>query len=232
MSASGGSKTDKPPAYGFTRSGARRNISSKGSKWYQFDFATYSAIYLLYIVEWADWNSQAKIGKGYTDTSNSELINNGGTDSMTFHTGRASGTDGKTAVQYRWIENLWGNIGQFVDGINLQGSTAYVCVNPANYADDTCTNYTRVGDVSLPSADDFIGRMSPGSLDWCLLPVGILGSSSTKVTDFFNKSNDWTVLNVGGYWSEGSKAGLFRFNGANVSSERNTMTCVRLILLP
>ncbi|MZT26938.1 hypothetical protein GT642_08240, partial [Butyricicoccus sp. BIOML-A1] len=84
-----------------TRANFRTNVKSIGSKYHLYDFATYCAIIFLYIVEFADWNCQSKIGQGYTN-NNSYAITTGGTDSMTYHTGRAAGTDGKTAVQYRW----------------------------------------------------------------------------------------------------------------------------------
>ena len=64
---------------------------------------------------------------------------------MTYHTGRAYGTDGATAVQYRHIENPWGNVFDWVDGVNFNGSTVYVCTDPAKYADDTSDGYTNAG---------------------------------------------------------------------------------------
>ena len=88
--------------------------------------------------------ARAKIGRGYVD-GNSSAISSGGTDSMTYHTGRATGTNGKTAVQYRHIENPYGNVFEFIDGINFSDGTVYVCLNPASYADDTAANYTNIG---------------------------------------------------------------------------------------
>ena len=53
-------------------------------------------------------------------------------------------------VQYRWIENLWGNVYQWVDGFNANGTTAYYCTDPSKYADDTTTGYTKIG--TLPAS--------------------------------------------------------------------------------
>ena len=64
---------------------------------------------------------------------------------MIFHTGRASGTDGTTAVQYRHIENPWGNIHEWIDGVNFSDGTVYVCNDHSKFADDTSTNYTSIG---------------------------------------------------------------------------------------
>ena len=98
------------PYVNITRAAARSNAKSKGSKFHLYDFATYCAIIFLYIVEFANWNCQTKIGQGFVSWNSS--TQSGVTDSMTYHTGRASGTDGQTSVQYRWIENLWGNVYQ------------------------------------------------------------------------------------------------------------------------
>ena len=112
MNSNGYSATGYSPYVDMTRATARNKAKSVGSKFHLYDFATYCAIIFLYIVEFANWNCQSKIGQGYTNNNNSSAISSGRTDSMTYHTGRASSTDGKTAVQYRGIENLWGNVFQ------------------------------------------------------------------------------------------------------------------------
>lgn len=135
--------TGKAPLVSITRATARNNAKNKGNGWALYDYASWCAIGLLYIVEYADWDSQSKIGKG--NTNGGSLISSGGTDSMIFHTGRASGTDGTTAVQYRHIENPWGNIHEWIDGVNFSDGTVYVCNDHSKFADDTSTNYTSIG---------------------------------------------------------------------------------------
>ncbi len=130
------SRTGAAPLVNITRPAARTGATSKGKGWYLYDFASWCAVWLLYLVEYADWDSQKKIGKGYTD-GNSSAISSGQTDSMTYHTGRPTGTDGKTAVQYRWIENPWGNVYEWIDGVNFNDGIVYVCTNPAQYNDNT-----------------------------------------------------------------------------------------------
>lgn len=45
--------------------------------------------------------------------------------------------DSKHAIIYRGIENIFGNIWQFVDGINIKENQSYVCTNPSEYVSDT-----------------------------------------------------------------------------------------------
>lgn len=216
--------TDAVPHTNITRATARNNAKVPGPKYHLYDFATYCALIWLYVVEFADWNTQSKIGRGYVDSHNS-AINSGGTDSMTYHTGRAAGTDGSTAVQYRWIENLWGNVYQWVDGFNADGTTAYYCTDPSKYADDTTTGYTQIG--TLP-ASGWIKDLTVTD-NGLLIPKTVGGSETTFIPDYAYSFSGWRVLYVGGYWNDGSNAGLLYFDASNASSNSNSYISARLL---
>lgn len=225
MNSNGYSATGYSPYANMTRATARNKAKSVGSKFHLYDFATYCAIIFLYIVEFADWNSQSEIGQGYTNSNNSSAISSGGTDSMTYHTGRASGTDGKTAVQYRWIENLWGNVSQWVDGFNANGTTAYYCTDPSKYADDTSTGYTNIG--TLP-ASGWIKDLTVTD-NGLLIPKTNGGSETTYVPDYVYSSFGWRVLYVCGGCDIGTKSGLLYFNASNASSYSDSAVSARLL---
>lgn len=228
MNSNGYSATGYSPYANMTRATARNKAKSVGSKFHLYDFATYCAIIFLYIVEFANWNCQSKIGQGYTNSNNSSAISSGGTDSMTYHTGRASGTDGKTAVQYRGIENLWGNVYQWVDGFNTYGIMAYACTDPSKYADDTANDYTKIGD--LPSTQGWIKDLIVTD-NGLLIPKTSGGSETTYVPDYIypSSSSSWCVLYVGGYWSDGAYAGLLYFYAYNASSYSYSGISARLL---
>ena len=224
------SKTGAAPLVNLTRASARSGARGKGSKWSEYDFASWCAVWLLYLVEFSDWDSQSKIGRGYVD-SNSSAINSGGTDSMTYHTGRASGTDGKTAVQYRHIENPWGNIFEWIDGVNFSAGTVYVCTTPENYADDTSTNYTNVG--TKVQSDGYIKALGMSSnMPWAFFPSEVGGSETTYIPDCAYYDSGWRVLRVGGFWNYGGNAGLFYFYAYDSSSDSNSYVGVRLLFHP
>ena len=219
-----GSATGYSPYVNMTRATARIRAKNVGSKFHMYDFATYCAIIFLYIVEFADWNSQSEIGQGYTNNNSSE-ISSGRTDSMTYHTGRASGTDGNTAVQYRGIENLWGNVYQWVDGFNAYGTTAYACTDPSKYADDTTTGYTNIG--TLP-ASGYIKDLTVTD-NGLLIPKTSGGSETTYIPDYMLSSSGWRVLFVGGLWSSGAGAGLLYFSADSASSVSYSGISARLL---
>jgi hypothetical protein len=224
MNSSGQSVSGSDPYVNMTCATARNKAKSLGSKYHLYDFATYCAIIFLYIVEFANWNCQSKIGQGYTN-NNPSAIGSGGTDRMTYHTGRASGTDGKTAVQYRWLENLWGNVRQWVDGFNANGTTAYYCTDPSKYADDTSTGYTKIG--TLP-ASGYIKDLIVTD-NGLLIPKTTGGSETTYIPDQMWSSSGWLVLNVGGYWGAGAVAGLLYFNVIFDSPSPNRSVSARLL---
>lgn len=223
------SRTGMSPLVSITRASARSGAKSKGSGWYGYDYASWCAVGLLYIVEYADWNTQSKIGKGYS--SGSSVISSGGTDVMTYHTGRVYGTDGATAVQYRHIENPWGNVSDWVDGVNFNASTVYVCTDPAKYADDTSDGYTNAG--TRASSSGYISALGASTTaPWAIYPSSPGGSETTYIPDYSWASSGWRVLFVGGSWSSGSKAGLFWFNGYNSSSDSDSRVGARLLFVP
>lgn len=220
----GGGSTGSTPRVNISRAGFRDLVKSGitngafNSKFHLYDFATYCAIIFLYVVEFADWNCQSKIGRGYVDYN--YAINSGATDTMTFHTGLRN-----NAVQYRWIENLWGNVYQWVDGFNANGTTAYYCTDPSKYADDTATGYIKIG--TLP-ASGWIKDLTVTD-SGLLIPKTTGGSETTYIPDYANSSSGWRVLSVGGDWSDGSVAGLLCFNASYASSVSGSGVSARLL---
>lgn len=223
MNSSGQSVSGSSPYEDTTRATARSTAKSLGSKYHLYDFVTYCAIIWLYLIEFADWDCQSKIGRGCDEYF--ECISSGCTDSMTFHTGRESGTDGETAVQYRWIENLWGNVSQWVDGFNANGKEAYYCTAPSKYADDETTGYTKIG--TLPT-DGFIEDLTVTD-NGLLIPKTTGGSETTYIPDSVYSATSWSVLYVGGSYEDGQDAGLLCFNTDVNSVEPRTRCSARLM---
>jgi hypothetical protein len=144
---------------------------------------------------------------------------------MIYHTGNSTAGSSECAVQYRWIENLWGNVYQWVDGFNVNGITAYYCTDPSKYADDTATGYTNIG--TLP-ASGWINDLTVTD-NGLLIPKTTGGSDSTYIPDFATSLTGWRVLCVGGNWNEGTYAGLLSFNASTSSSGSYSNVSARLL---
>lgn len=226
---SGGYSISSPyPWANITRLTARNKAKSVGSKFHLYDFATYCAIIFLYVVEFADWNCQNKIAYGRVNQSSA--ITSGKTDTMVYHTGTSGSriSDGAAECQYRWIENLWGNVYQWVDGFNANGTTVYYCTDPSKYADDTATGYTKIG--TLPASGHIKDLIVTDN--GLLIPKTTGGSGTTYIPDYMWSYSGWRVLCVGGDWSYGANAGLLCFFANNASSDSGSSISARLLCEP
>ena len=213
------------PSVSKTRSTFRDYARNMASGFQLRDIAAWCAYDLLYLVEYADWDSQKKIGPGIVNDTAAHKT--GETDAMVYHTGRANSGD-NAAVQYRGIENPWGNVSEFIDGINVYGQSVYICTDPEIYTDDTDTNYP-YSNIKLPTSGWTKGLGLSTNFPWAYLPNEVGGSGSTFIPDYVTHlSQGWQVLVVGGYYSDGSYAGLFRFGSNYTSLESNSTIGARL----
>lgn len=200
------------PLVNQTRATMRSNAKAKGTGWGIIDIAALSAIQMLILVEFANNNVQSVIGRGYCD-GNTSALSTGTCNNVSGLTGRPAGTDGKVDVVWRGIESLWGNVWEWVDGVNWNNGTYYVCNDPSKYADDTTTNYTA---LSFKGATDWSGSyikqegLDTGGNPHVMLPSAAdSGSETTYDCDACWSDTGWHVLLHGGIWSNGSFCGLF-----------------------
>lgn len=225
------SKSGVSPLVNYSRSWFRTGAKNSDSKFHLYDFATYCAIIFLYIVEFADWNSQNKIAYGRAN-GQSSVVTSGKTDTMVYHTGTAGSgiSDGAAACQYRWIENLWGNVSQWVDGFTADGTTAYYCTDPSKYVDYVATGYTKIG--NLPTASGYIKDLTV--LDNGLfIPKSNGGSATTYIPDIVAPITSGKYgLMVGGCYGENDDVGLLYFNASNSGTSSFSTTSARLMCEP
>ena len=195
------------PQVSQTRATFRSNAKAKGAGWSLWDVAVLSAIQMLMLVEFATNNMQSAIGRGYCD-SNSAAISTGSCNSVANLTGRPAGTDGKVDVVWRGIEGLWGNVWEWVDGVNWNDGTYYVCNDPSKYADDTATNYTALsfkGATNWSSSYITEEGLDTGDNEHVMLPAAAgSGSESTYDCDACWSNTGWRVFLHGGAWSSGA----------------------------
>jgi hypothetical protein len=224
------SQAGSQPAASMTRAQARSNIHNLGSTYWQYDFAMYWTIMMLYLVEYANWNSQATIGYGCSPSG--QKFNMGATDAMIYHTGTsAANRTTYGSVQYRHIEGLWDNVYDWCDGIRFSGSTVYCIANPTSFSDtsggtNVGTRATSSGWISgwtNPTADGF---------EYALYPNAVSGSETTYVCDYCNYGASGVVLRVGGYYGQFQDHGAFCLGGNYAASSASASIGCRLQKLP
>ena len=209
----------------------RSGIHALGAAYWQADFALHLTWWFLYIVEYADWNGQTAIGQG--NVSSSAAINTGATDSMTYHTGRAAGTDGQTAVQYRNIENPWGNVLEWRDGIIFSDANISTYNNPANFSDTYNGSRATVRSNKRATTGGWIKAWGYDTNDPSFIyPSEVGGSETTFVPDYCYYSAGVLALYVGGYCGSGTGAGPFCLSGYIAPSYTHGFLGSRLQKLP
>lgn len=210
-----------------TRSAARTGIHNLGATIWQFDYAMRVTIQMLYLVEFADWNSQAKIGYGCSASGSKE--NNGKTDAMKYHTGTTAAnrtTYGYT--QYRNIEGLWDNVYDWMDGCYYNSNGMYVINTPSAFSDSSGGSLIGKPSNGWPSA---IAVSTVSGLEWAIYPTAASGSESTYVADNWNYYASYPCLYCGGYYYQGQDLGLFCVSYYSASGAYSSIGC-RLQELP
>jgi len=211
-----------PMNYG-TRANFRTVAANRGTGWRQQDFDLVNAMLLLYLIEYGSWYSQSEIGMGLTDWpsawstwNNYNPIERTGLSNgaATWSVSNGNGNKG-SYVSYRWVENPWGHIWKFVDGINIEDHVPYVCNDDTHFADDTSTNYTSLG-VTLSSSTGYQKTLT--QTEGGFLPASVGGSSSTYITDYYYQSTGWRVATLGGYASFSDFAGIASWHLSRSSS--------------
>jgi hypothetical protein len=215
------------PLVGVTRAECRSLAANVGTGWHQLDFALWSAVQMLYLVEYADFNSQANLGAGNTNGSYftssadqndsphtiagaSNSLGNASTDATTG--AGVSAKPGTSFMSYRGIENWYGNCWNWADGINVNVSATgnvHVTNDYRDFADGTASGHTLITSA-FPTAPGFIrDLLNTGA--YFLSSSNSGASSTTFITDqHFASASASRVVPVGGSASDGAAAGGFR----------------------
>jgi hypothetical protein len=259
------------------RTYARKRKSST-TEWNCMTYQAQKTIYWLFVIEYANLNSQAAynaeltgegyhqggLGDGVTTWSGDwntfngyyPFVPCGHTDSLGNGTGTVSYTADNTAdggtltktfavPRYRGIENPFGHIWQWTDGINLRISPTeenggdglskvFVCDDPANFSDTGYTGYSHVGNASRASG--YIKEVIFGETG-DIMPAAVGGGTTSYFCDYFNTSIPTTKEELrgvlfGGYATYGASAGLVHSHSSSAPSGTAAYVGSRLCFTP
>lgn len=182
------SKSGVAPLVSDTITNFRTYARNLGDGFGQLDWH-YFLFQILYLVEYADYNAQDKLGKGVISkewTGSFNGVNSGGCDSL----GMKSGTlndDGQHSMIYRGIEDIYGALWQFVDGINIKDYKAYISQNSNDYAVDKFDgSYKALGYTNCSTTGQYqsaVGYDANNPIIDFATAVG--GASNTYMTDYY-----------------------------------------------
>lgn len=203
-----------------------------GNNWASLDIKHWSILQLLYLVEYANYNVQSALGKGATQVSGNESLVNGGCDSLGMKSGCLA-NDGIHSVVYRGIENIFGNLWQFIDGINIKNFNTYVCYDIENYASDVFSNnYKQLGYINSSETVQFTKKVGYDKNNFLIqMPIAGGGSSDTYTGDCYWCSTGNRVVWAGGNWRDGDYAGLWCLDCSEAFDVSHEYRGYRLLLV-
>lgn len=122
--------------------------------------------------------------------------------------GIVSLSSGRYPCMYRGIESPYGDIYQFVDGVNINAWHAWVATNPADYASNLfAAPYEPLGYVN----SDTYGYVTEMGWDpahpYAEFPVAVGGSATTYYSDYYYENTGQRIARVGGNWYNGLYVG-------------------------
>jgi len=241
--------------------------TNRGPKWFQLLYQTYKDIIWLYMIEYAQRNSQTAfdsnltiegyrqggLGAGVTNINSTDWNNfnsfypfiNCGQGTMDNYTSSTPFTHpvlgGTQIPQYRGIENPFGHIWSWVEGINLRALPTDIEVYTANgysFSNNDYVGYSLQG--STPTTNSYIKTLLNGSSSGHIeiVPSEIGASSTTYWSDFYNQSTPSSgeslrALRVGGSALTGVAAGLLgSASSLAPSSSLSASVGARLCFIP
>lgn len=253
------------PATNITKTNFRTYARNRGSRWNILPDHVYNSIFWLYMVEYANRNSQAPVnavldangcrqgglGNGVTTTDNSSwnsyngycpFINCGASNSLGNFSGEvgvapASYPGGVTFMvpRYRGIENIFGHLSKYLDGIVLNGTSSenqiYTTSDPT-YFDDSIIGKDLIG--LSPIGNTYFTEIIFGTTG-CIHPKfgTAVGTALTHWFDTYSTGAGAGVraVLVGGSASLGTAAGLAYANAGNAASSAIASLGSRLCFL-
>lgn len=232
------SLSGKTPTANITIGTARTYAHNNGGGYEQSAFYQLLFRQCAYILKFKNLNSQTAVGKGIVSRSYSEgCVNTGGANAygMDCEVIKASNpsymTDGKHQVKCLGVEDFWGNICEWIDGLVTDSSNPInILTNTDNFQD----NGKGAGYMTTSSG------MSIGNGDWLKEPQGnteagfTFKASGGSATTYFTDSailRGGCVTYFGSGWGDGDTAGAFQLDVDGSASGPGDGVSARLMYL-
>ena len=158
---------------------------------------------------------------------------NGKTDAVVASSGSyASNSTGKHSFKYRGVENLWGNVWQFVDGLNITDRQGWIAKNAADYASNVfAAPYEQLGYVNGDTDGYFKTAGYDANFPFAALPTSI-DAAHKYYKDYYYQTTGQLIARLGGSWINSSGVGLSCWFLSSSSASAGMALGGRLLLKP
>ena len=200
----------------------RGRTETRGTGYQLLSFYPLTLLQCLYVIIYKNLNSQLMLGQGYVNAS--AKANTGSTNTYPFCYGSFS--SGTTHVKFLGIEDFYGNLLQWIDGLYCDSSynikTDY---NNFTGEDGSVFRYSQSGFNFIMGG--YINKIS-GTNNGGFVPLSANGSSSTYYTDTAYLYSDCFGY-FGGYWSNRTNAGAFQLDVSYAASSSGSNLGCRVV---
>ena len=167
-------------------------------------------------------------------TTGDILYNVGWKNGFSYDIAASSGcivaNDGKYPCSYRGIENPYGNVWQWVDGVNITARQAWVCDDADDYASNLfAVPYKQLSYVNA-STNNYVKEMGfDANNPFAEFPESVDVVGNTPYKDYYYQNTAYYVARVGGYWNTTPGAGLSCWDLSAISSDTRVTVGGRLL---
>ena len=205
------SVSGKTPITNISLTGLRSKLGTNQNLLYQYgagilNFYTITLLQCLYLMRYGNKDSQAALGMGYVGDTNYEfgVKNTGATLDKGMYYGS---TDPMEQMKFMGIEDFWGNLYQWVDGlVSTEDFHALTCYIPSKM-DDTGAGYDDLGQIMTSYIGGYM-KEPQGTNDLGFIPKVCGGSATTYFADCAYFDAEYVPI-FGGCFDDGSFAGAF-----------------------
>lgn len=195
------SLSGKTPTASQTIGAFRTQARANGSGYDQSGFYQLMYRQCMFVLKYKELNSQLKVGMGNVSSS---LKSTGTTNTRGMTWGSTSTTE---QMKLFGIEDFWGNIWEWIDGIATDASWN-MFTNTSNFQDDgKGSGYMNNGQGVTSNTGGWMSKPQ-GKTETGFLEKEVGGSETTYFSDSAHLYGGY-VAKFGGSWSNGSGAGAF-----------------------
>lgn len=225
------SLSGKSPRVNATIGNFRTYAQANGSGYEMTGFYQITYLQAMYLLKYKSLDSQTAVGMGYVSGSNA--IATGGTEAwgmdceLVKQTNPTYMTDSKHHVKVFGLEDLWGNVHEFVDGI--YSSSARNIITATDNFNDTGTGYTDNGQGATSNLSGYMSKPQ-GTTEKGFIAKANDGSSTTYFCDYAYLYSS-AVAFFGGTYGNGAYAGVFWLGVSSSASYSGSYVGARLMYL-
>ena len=184
----------------------RTQAMANGAGWHLTDWNLLNTIKRLCYIEFFDFIVTKYLGNG-NDTGSDFGITTGQSNALGNRSSNSTHND--KYMSYRGIENMYADVWEFVDGVNINNYQFYVNSKYSTFQSDVFTgDYVAKGPITVAGVSNSLIKRCAVSVDGGFIPTVVGGSTTTFYGDALWSTTGAGIAFYGGSAINGASGGL------------------------